>query len=133
MHPDFLNYSDEQVDAVVSRILEEVGLPRTYRVSIRSLVRSRAQNWRTCCGGTCNPCIGKIEEAVDRTRQILLTTGPLARENSEGPPATPSPTKAAESTISAERQASSEPESSSQGSYEDDEDGEDRNWGLDYA
>jgi len=107
MHPDYRRFSNEEVDAVVSRILEEVGLAQSYRVSVRSLVRSGAQNWRSCCGASCNPCIGKIEEAVDRTRELLLRSAPKVVEPRESSPA-----------VTAE-------------THEDDT--EDRNWGLDFA
>jgi hypothetical protein len=126
MHPEFRRFSDEQVDAVVRPLLDELGLPPSYCISIRSLVRSRAQNWRSCCGGNCNPCIGKIEEAVDRTRQILLSSASTLPAGSDPLPVPGAPhpphSLPAESAV---------PEELSP--HGDAEDAEDRNWGLDYV
>ena len=124
---EFSQYSDEQVDAVVRRILDEVGLAQSYCISIRSLVRSRAQDWRTCCGGNCNPCIGKIEEAVDRSRQVLMATGtasavkPDEQRLGNGAPPAPASTKKSEHRAPHGSRA------------DDDDENEDRNWGLDYV
>jgi len=121
MHPDFRQFSDEQVDAAVRRALSQVDLPESYRISIRALVRSRAMNWRTCCGGSCNPCIGRIEEAVDLARRHLLEAPDPVHESkpaqSTGDPAAPlgeSPSSPADSDASEE------------------EDDAERNWGRDY-
>jgi len=122
MHSNFREYSDEQVDTAVMQALEEVDLPPSYRITIRSLVRSRAQNWRSCCGGSCNPCIGKVEEAVDRACELLVSARDASHDTVPVPRAAdPAPTGPHE--VPAESSSVSSPE----------DDTEARNWGLDYA
>ena len=115
------------MDAAVRVALEHIDLPDTYRISIRALVRSRAMNWRSCCGGHCNPCVGRIEEAVDRARALLID-GDLEAISTMGESACQT-----ESPVASTSTDGAQPPSTASSSIpKSDGDNDERNWGLDY-
>ena len=64
-------WSQDAIDAAVSRSLRETGLPRAFHVLVRGYLLATRDAGRICCGADCDPCVIELSRAVDRAREIL--------------------------------------------------------------
>ena len=58
--------TDAELYALIDVVSEEFGLPEYYRECVRPLVRAERHEWPSCCGGSCEPCMGTLVAIADR-------------------------------------------------------------------
>jgi hypothetical protein len=63
--------SRSDIDEALDRAVAEVGLDPAWRGNVLELHGRKSDNWRSCCGGACDPCVELLGRAVDRYRTIL--------------------------------------------------------------
>ena len=65
------NWTEDIIDEAVVRSLQETGLHRAFRSTVRRFVLSDSDDWNICCGADRDPCVNELSRAVERAREIL--------------------------------------------------------------
>lgn len=55
--------------------LAQAGIHPAYREAVRRCVDEPDDQWRFCCGSSCDPCVEQIGRAVDAYRSHLAASG----------------------------------------------------------
>ena len=67
--PDAAAGTDQGRDeAVLLEALTEAGIHPAYREAVRRYAAEPDEQWRYCCGSSCDPCVEQIGRAVDAYR-----------------------------------------------------------------
>jgi hypothetical protein len=57
---------DPETEALLTAACDEVGLPDYYRDCVRPILRAPRDEWPSCCGGGCEPCLGTLVAIAER-------------------------------------------------------------------
>jgi hypothetical protein len=60
-----------QLNEVLERASDEVGLQSYYRVCVRPLFGMPRTQWPTCCGRGCEPCSQTLIAVAERVYELL--------------------------------------------------------------
>jgi hypothetical protein len=60
-----------ELDAALSQAMFENGVEEAYRATVKSLLERADDDWRRCCGESCNPCSLTLGRVVDRVRALI--------------------------------------------------------------
>ena len=58
------------LEAALSQAMRENGLEEVYRGTVRGLYVRTDDEWRRCCGESCDPCALMFGRVVDRVRAL---------------------------------------------------------------
>ena len=65
---------DDTIDEAVALSLQETGLHRAFKSTVRRFVLLENDDWNICCGEDCDPCVNELSRAVERAREILAAS-----------------------------------------------------------
>jgi hypothetical protein len=61
--------TSEQDEDVLLAALAQAGVHPAYREAVRRCAEEPDEQWRFCCGSSCDPCVQQIGRAVDAYRE----------------------------------------------------------------
>lgn len=62
---------EQELQRCIAEHLREAGVDPGYQRFIRDHLERDDDGWRWCCGSTCDPCVTRLAQVVDRVRAAL--------------------------------------------------------------
>jgi hypothetical protein len=66
-----LNTAAPEIDSALARASDELRLPVYYRDCVRPLLSMSMEQWPSCCGGHCEPCMQLLVAVARRVHEHL--------------------------------------------------------------